>query len=462
MKVNLGHNQRLEAFGQGGKSSQAPGTRSDLRSKFSQSSFSQSLKSNSQRLRSQTPDSRNLKSSSLKTSSIENRKAAREQDVKRTSDKLKRGSQSKDSVRRRKEKSRNSSNSRERASHHADDKSWAFDFSGQALVPSESSSDSLEVSKVQNLQNIEKGQNQNLDLSAQWFEQMVSAQNSKDLLHQSSTEALSTTGIHSIPGGFELMSNSNTNTAISLANSNFELADDQSVSDLGLEGMGAFAKDFSEEGLKEDLQGGHGESTADFLSGSGKTAQKSTNATSAQFLKALNEVQSSPGEGKIDNLPSVIRSLQSTISDGGGAMKIQLSPEGMGHVNLNISVEDGHVNVEMTAENKGAKVALEDSLADIKHALEGQKLIVDTLKVELNRDLEKDFSNSQNFLADQQNRDLAQQFMEQFQQDREERTAYLFNGFRSYLREPADPDTVLDRMGLYRSTGQGRRLNVVA
>jgi len=219
-----------------------------------------------------------------------------------------------------------------------------------------------------------------------------------------------------------------------------------------------------------DLDGGDaGDSSDDgdmssdkFLLGAGKILQGNQKSTGAQFLKALSQVQQNSSESSIDNLPSVIKSLQSTIKEGGGSMKIQLSPEGMGHLNLNIAVQDGRVNVEMTAENESAKMALEESLADIKSSLENQKLLVDTLKVELNSDLKKDFTDAKNFLADEQNRDLAQQFMEQFHRDRDQRSMNIFNGFRSYLKDPADPDTVLDRSGLYRHRGQGQRLNVVA
>ena len=54
------------------------------------------------------------------------------------------------------------------------------------------------------------------------------------------------------------------------------------------------------------------------------------------------------------------------IKDGGGEMKIQMNPEGLGEVNLKVLVEDGNVNIEMIADNKDAKKLMEKGLLDLK------------------------------------------------------------------------------------------------
>ena len=65
-------------------------------------------------------------------------------------------------------------------------------------------------------------------------------------------------------------------------------------------------------------------------------------------------------------------------------------------------------------------------------------------------------------MSDQQKRDDAQQFMEQFQQEREERVNSLFGGIQSYIREPKRPELGLNAGRSYFGNSKGRSVNLVA
>src|SRR5690606_15622664 len=121
-------------------------------------------------------------------------------------------------------------------------------------------------------------------------------------------------------------------------------------------------------------------------------------------------------------------------------MHIELAPDGLGKVHLKVAVQDGQVNVEMLADNIAAKKALEEGLGDIKTALEGHKLLVENLKVEMSQDYQKDFTDLQHHFQEQQNRDFAEQFLGQFRQDRDAKFSGLFDGFRNFSPEAREPE----------------------
>ncbi len=178
------------------------------------------------------------------------------------------------------------------------------------------------------------------------------------------------------------------------------------------------------------------------------------------FADSLNQVGSEKSE-KIENMQSVIKQARAFVDDGGGSMEIHLQPEGLGKVHLKVAVQDGQVNVEMLADNMAAKKALEEGLIDIKNALEGQKLLVETLKVEMSPDYQKDFSDLANHMQEQANRDFAEQFLGQFRQEREEKFGGLVNSFRNFQPGPTEPELTLSR-NPYTESGKGRSINLVA
>jgi flagellar hook-length control protein FliK len=167
-------------------------------------------------------------------------------------------------------------------------------------------------------------------------------------------------------------------------------------------------------------------------------------------------------ESQIDNMDSIVRQARSFIKDGGGSMEIHLQPEGLGKVQLKVDVHEGKVNVEMMTDNPAAKKALEEGLFDVKNALEGQKLIVDTLKVEMSQDYQRDFTDLKDHMQEQANRDFAQDFLEQFRQDRQSRFTGMIDRFRDFPQSTSDSELKLAQNNPYASRGKGQTLNLVA
>lgn len=145
------------------------------------------------------------------------------------------------------------------------------------------------------------------------------------------------------------------------------------------------------------------------------------------------------------NAQDVVRNAQLLLRNGGGEMKMQLKPEGVGEIHLKVAVKDGQVAVQMLTESDSAKKLLENGIEDLKTSLAQNKLHVDALKIEVGTEMSKQrFEQSQQESAREQARQLAQDFLGSFRQDREAfRQGFADqSGFRSYgqPRRPTPPE----------------------
>lgn len=239
---------------------------------------------------------------------------------------------------------------------------------------------------------------------------------------------------------------------------------EQSINNLS-EGSGNGLAGLSVEG-KQSQSSNLGEDTKDLDSMFSQALEQQDTTVQtgeeSQFVEEMNQMNSQERTEKIENMQSIIKQARAFVDDGGGSMDIHLQPEGLGKVHLKVAVQDGQVNVEMHADNMAAKKALEEGLLDVKTALEGQKLLVETLKVEMSPDYQKDFSDLNNHMQEQANRDFAEQFLGQFKQEREERMGGMFDSFRNFQRGPKEPELVLNQRNPYTEKGKGRTLNLVA
>jgi flagellar hook-length control protein FliK len=236
-------------------------------------------------------------------------------------------------------------------------------------------------------------------------------------------------------------------------------------SELSITGFSALAslkgRDSSQEkgqqnfdGQQQDLQGLINDVQTD-------TNLSSLDRFAVDMENGLN-TPSKTSDSQIDNMESIVRQARSFIKDGGGSMEIHLQPEGLGKVQLKVNVHEGKVNVEMMTDNPAAKKALEEGLFDVKNALEGQKLIVDTLKVEMSQDYQRDFTDLKDHMQEQANRDFAQDFLEQFRQDRQSRFTGMIDRFRDFPQTTSDSELKLAQNNHYASGGKGQTLNLVA
>jgi flagellar hook-length control protein FliK len=145
------------------------------------------------------------------------------------------------------------------------------------------------------------------------------------------------------------------------------------------------------------------------------------------------------------NAQDVVRNAQLLLRNGGGEMKMQLKPEGVGEIHLKVAVKDGQVAVQMLTESDSAKKLLENGIEDLKTSLAQNKLHVDALKIEVGTEMAKQrFEQSQQESGREQARQLAQDFLGSFRQDREAfRHGFADqSGFRSYgqPRRPTPPE----------------------
>lgn len=168
------------------------------------------------------------------------------------------------------------------------------------------------------------------------------------------------------------------------------------------------------------------------------------------------------------NAQDVVRNAQILLRNGGGEMKMQLKPEGVGEVHLKVAVKDGQVAVQMLTESDSAKKLLENSIDDLKTTLAQNKLHVDALKIEVGTEMAKQrFEQSQQEAGREQARQMAQDFLGSFRQDREGfRQGFADqSGFRSYgqPRRPTPPE--LEQVATVSNSNKeknSRRLDLVA
>jgi flagellar hook-length control protein FliK len=200
------------------------------------------------------------------------------------------------------------------------------------------------------------------------------------------------------------------------------------------------------------------------------TSEKSATPLAAGTSTALaNAMMSQSDESSMKaNAQDVVRNAQLLLRSGGGEMKMQLKPEGVGEIHLKVVIKDGHVAVQMLTESDSAKKLLENGIEDLKTSLAQNKLHVDALKIEVGTEMAKQrFEQSQQESGREQARQLAQDFLGSFRQDRESfRQGFADqSGFRSYgqPRRPTPPEMeqVASNSSLNKEKNS-RRLDLVA
>ncbi|MES2767790.1 MAG: flagellar hook-length control protein FliK [Bdellovibrionota bacterium] len=118
-----------------------------------------------------------------------------------------------------------------------------------------------------------------------------------------------------------------------------------------------------------------------------------------------------PNQLSNENVEKLISGSQTLIKKGGGEMKIQLNPEGLGTIHVNIQVKDGQVGVQMMADNHEAKKLLETSMSDLKVGLADHKLNLNQMKVDVSEQASQNMNQNHDF-----KREEARDFLGQFRQ----------------------------------------------
>jgi flagellar hook-length control protein FliK len=160
---------------------------------------------------------------------------------------------------------------------------------------------------------------------------------------------------------------------------------------------------------------------------------------------------------------------QYLIKKGGGEMKVEMTPEGLGTIHLKVMMQDGKVNLQMATDNVEAKKTIENSLAELKTSLAAHKLSVENVKIDVVNNVSTDTATQNQPNANNGNggREQTRQFWNQFNenfgsQGRRESFAEM-PGLKSYgrNRDPLTPiQTASERPRALEGKGSG--LNLVA
>ena len=217
--------------------------------------------------------------------------------------------------------------------------------------------------------------------------------------------------------------------------------------------------------LLSDLTAGDGDEDSEFTSDASYMAptvaqDARTNAMTPAFAKFQNKLGKAGSQSPVQ-IPELVDRAQIMIKDGGGEMKVTLSPDGLGEVAMRVSVEHGKVNVQMVTESDEAKKLIERELGDLKAHLQGNHLQVDSIKIDtatnLGKQLEQQYQDAQ--------RQMAQQTLEQFRQDHQgwRRSFFDVPAAKQFRGQgDANRDVAVPVSSSARKSGGNRRLDLVA
>jgi len=113
------------------------------------------------------------------------------------------------------------------------------------------------------------------------------------------------------------------------------------------------------------------------------------------------------------DVSDLVDQAQIMVHEGGGEMKVTLTPEGLGEVAMRVSVNEGKVQVQMITESDEAKRLIERQLGELKGQLQNNNLQLETIKIDtasnLGKQLEQQYQDAQ--------RQATHNAMAQFRQD---------------------------------------------
>ena len=106
----------------------------------------------------------------------------------------------------------------------------------------------------------------------------------------------------------------------------------------------------------------------------------------------------------LENTAEIVKQAEFLVKDGGGTATIRMTPEGMGTVDLRVTMNDGKVQVELNTADPQTKKLLQESISDLRSSLASHNFNLDHVKINnmsAMADLSQQNSNSQSFLNQQ-------------------------------------------------------------
>lgn len=106
------------------------------------------------------------------------------------------------------------------------------------------------------------------------------------------------------------------------------------------------------------------------------------NIRTEEFVLPKEIVQPYTGQvNAFDLIDQIARNVRVTISAAETSMEMQLNPENLGRLYLNISEREGIIRAQITAQNTAVKEALEIQIAELRQSLNQQGIKVDAIEV---------------------------------------------------------------------------------
>lgn len=116
-----------------------------------------------------------------------------------------------------------------------------------------------------------------------------------------------------------------------------------------------------------------------------------TNSIMNNLNQAINNVMTGEGPDGVtsytdavqeaDIIRQIIDDIKVHLSKETTSIEVQLNPESLGKVQINVAAKDGIMQAQIIAETEAAKNAIENSLASLKEAFNNQELKVEAIEV---------------------------------------------------------------------------------
>jgi flagellar hook-length control protein FliK len=99
----------------------------------------------------------------------------------------------------------------------------------------------------------------------------------------------------------------------------------------------------------------------------------------------------------MDLIEQIAENARVSVSEGTTSMEMQLNPENLGKVYLQVSSKEGVVNANITASNEEVRAALEAQVADLRQSLNQAGVKVDAIEVTVaSHEFERNLEQNQN------------------------------------------------------------------
>lgn len=99
----------------------------------------------------------------------------------------------------------------------------------------------------------------------------------------------------------------------------------------------------------------------------------------------------------MDLIQQIAEQVKVNISEGTTSMEMQLNPENLGRIYLQISAKEGTVHAMIAAQNEAVRTALESQVAELRESLNQSGVKVDAIEVTIaSHEFEKNLEQNQN------------------------------------------------------------------